>query len=97
MSGANEHRRMEAVVHGNVQGVGFRHHTVTTARQLGDVHGWVRNRADGNVDVVAEGPEGQLRSLLDALRNGPPRAEVTDIDTAWKEPEGGLQGFNVKH
>ena len=62
-----EHRRLEAAVHGWVQGVGFRWHTRDLARRLG-LQGYVRNRPDRTVEVVAEGPEPALRELSGALQ-----------------------------
>ncbi len=47
---------LHAIVSGDVQGVGFRAHTSRIARSLG-ITGWVRNREDGSVEVVAEGAE----------------------------------------
>jgi acylphosphatase len=70
--------RVRAVVHGRVQGVFYRDSCRTEARRLG-VRGWVRNRADGTVEVVAEGPRDRVDQLLTWCRQGPPRADVTGI------------------
>jgi DNA ligase D-like protein (predicted 3'-phosphoesterase) len=67
---------MRAVVHGQVQGVGFREGTLRRARELG-VTGWVRNREDGAVQVHAEGPEPAVDALAAFLREGPRFARVT--------------------
>jgi acylphosphatase len=70
--------RVRAVVHGRVQGVFYRDSCRTEARRLG-VRGWVRNRADGTVEVVAEGPRDRVDQLLTWCRQGPPRADVTGL------------------
>ena len=65
-------------VTGVVQGVGFRWFVRERARRLG-LAGWVRNLADGSVEVAASGEAGQLELLRGELRKGPPGASVTDI------------------
>ena len=66
---------IRAIVHGQVQGVGFRDATVRRARELG-VQGWVRNGEDGSVLVHAEGPSRRSTQLVAFLRAGPPPARV---------------------
>lgn len=77
-----EHGRIEVVVSGRVQGVGFRWFTQREARGLG-VAGWVRNEPDGSVRLVAEGPQEALETLVARLHDGPSGAEVTSVQTAW--------------
>ena len=64
--------RLDASVHGHVQGVGFRVFALREAMDLG-VAGWVTNEADGSVHVIAEGPRHDLETLLARLEAGPPR------------------------
>ncbi len=75
------------VVHGRVQGVGFRYFAVTCAEALG-VTGWVRNTPDGSVEVHAEGDEDQLRDLASDLSRGPRYARVTRVDAQEAPVEG---------
>lgn len=70
--------RVRLVVSGRVQGVGFRWFVREAARQH-RLAGWVRNRADGSVEVEASGEEGSVRELIDVLRRGPPGARVDDV------------------
>ena len=91
-----EEQRLEARATGRVQGVGFRHFTRGEARRLG-LAGWVRNEGDGSVRVVAEGPREALEGLLDALRQGPTSAQVTDVEATWTSATGDLDGFGVRH
>jgi len=71
-----------AVVHlevcGVVQGVGFRWFTVQAARRRG-VRGWVRNRADGCVEIAASGEAGALDHFLNDVKQGPPAARVRSV------------------
>lgn len=79
-------KRLSARIHGRVQGVGYRYYARETANELG-LTGWARNTWDGDVEVVAEGEEGRLARFIGLLREGPQRAEVTDIDVTWEEPK----------
>ena len=80
--------RLHATVYGRVQGVGFRFYTRDTATELGLV-GWVANRFDGSVEVVAEGGRATLERLLEFLQQGPSMAWVErvqyDFEPATRE------------
>jgi acylphosphatase len=91
-----EKQRLEAVVRGYVQGVGFRAFVVRQARALGLV-GWVENREDGAVQVVAEGSRPELLALADRLHDGPSEAEVQDVELSWQPCSGSCAGFEVRH
>ena len=67
------------VVHGRVQGVGFRAFVEDTAESLG-LEGWVRNRRDGTVEAVFAGPEPPVTAALEACRAGPRHGHVDRID-----------------
>lgn len=67
------------VVHGRVQGVGFRWFVARQAARLGVV-GFARNLEDGSVEVVAQGEVPALESLAEALRRGPAMARVSKVD-----------------
>ncbi len=86
---STQQRRVRAVVSGRVQGVGFRYFVLRRATDL-DLSGWVRNRADGSVEILAEGPPEALRELVRVLRVGPPSAYVADVKMGESEAEGGL-------
>ena len=76
-----------AVVRGQVQGVGFRDAVMREAHRLG-VLGWVRNAEDGSVQVHVEGPEPAVEELVAILREGPPGAQVADLETEPVKVEG---------
>jgi len=87
--------RYRVVVSGRVQGVFFRTTCEQVAGGLG-VRGWVRNRDDGAVELVAEGRREPVEQLLDWCRHGPPKANVTGVSVA-REPLGAERGFRVRH
>lgn len=87
--------RVHLYIEGKVQGVWFRASTQAEAQRLG-LSGWVRNRADGRVEAVAEGPREQLQALVDWCHQGPDLARVTEVDATWLEPAGNLRGFEVR-
>jgi len=74
--------QLRAIVHGQVQGVGFRMWAQRRARMLG-IFGYVRNLADGSVEVVGEGSRETLEQLLAILRRGPESAEVRSVQRIW--------------
>ena len=76
------------LIAGRVQGVFYRASAQSIARRLG-LTGWVRNLADGRVEVVACGPEDRLAEFKRWLRQGPPQANVSSVD----ENEVSAQAF----
>ena len=87
--------RLDATVHGRVQGVGFRYHVVLLAMEL-DLTGWVANGADGSLRCVAEGSHAALEALLASLEVGPAGAIVDRVTTAWGPATGGFRSFEVR-
>jgi len=87
--------RLEAMVIGRVQGVGFRWYVRDRAVALG-LTGWVSNRADGSVHVVAQGSEAALSEFAAALRRGPASAVVRAVDTSWSTPQDLAPGFLIR-
>jgi acylphosphatase len=85
--------RVRVFVDGRVQGVGFRWSAAREAERLG-VRGWARNRADGRVEAVYEGPRAAVEEMLAWTRHGPAGARVTDMVIRDEEPKG-ERGFSV--
>ena len=73
-------------IHGRVQGVYYRASMVAEATRLG-LHGWVRNRADGSVEALAQGGAPAVPALVDWAWRGPPQALVERVDVADAEPQ----------
>ena len=88
--------RLQATVHGRVQGVSFRYYTRRRAAELG-LTGHVRNAWDGTVEVVAEGQRPDLDEFLAFLRVGPPAAVVTQVDARWVAPTNTFDRFEVRY
>jgi acylphosphatase len=83
------------LVIGRVQGVGFRYFTRAEALREG-LHGWVRNAADGAVEISAEGDREALDRFERAVRRGPPAARVEQVDVTDIGAGGRDTGFEVR-
>jgi acylphosphatase len=83
--------RRRLIVHGHVQGVGFRWAIARAAESRG-VSGWVTNRADGTVEAVLEGEPDAVEAVVRVSSEGPRGARVERVDVAEEEPER-LSGF----
>ena len=88
-------KRVRVIVHGDVQGVGFRAATAQQARRAG-VAGWVRNLRDGSVEVEAEGIGEAVDELIRWLRRGPSLARVTGVEIDDSLPPTGQEGFSIR-
>ncbi|MCG6907061.1 MAG: acylphosphatase [Desulfobacteraceae bacterium] len=84
-----------AIISGRVQGVFYRMETLRAVEAIGGVTGWVKNRSDGTVEAVFEGPRGRVEAVLAWCRNGPPRARVTAVTVSWHDPSGGHERFVI--
>ncbi|MBX3593927.1 acylphosphatase [Sphingomonas sp.] len=82
------------LIEGRVQRVGYRDWAVRTAHQLGVV-GWVRNLADGRVEMLVDGDEMALDTFVDRCREGPLLANVARID-ATPADRGNVKGFTKR-
>ncbi len=87
--------RVHAFVFGKVQGVWYRKSTQDEAQRLG-LAGWVRNRRDGSVEWVAEGPAAAVRALVAWSHSGPPLARVDGVEATEDTPVGLAAGFVVR-
>jgi acylphosphatase len=87
--------RLDAVVSGRVQGVGFRYFVLESATSRGIV-GWVANAPDGSVRCVAEGRRSILEQFIGDLRRGPFGARVEQVREVWGAAAGGFDRFVVR-
>jgi acylphosphatase len=91
-----EMQRLNAIVDGRVQGVGFRFFVLQQAVALG-LTGWVRNLHDGMVEVLAEGDIADLQDLLVALQEGPQAAFVRDVKFHYVPATGEFRDFHIRY
>lgn len=89
-------RRIRAIVTGRVQGVSFRASTASEGRRLGVV-GWVKNRADGSVELEAEGPDDKVAALVAWCHHGPPAASVDRVAVEELEATGRERDFAITY
>jgi acylphosphatase len=88
-------RTVRVRIAGHVQGVFFRASCADLARELG-IDGWVRNRPDGDIEAVFQGPDETVDRLLEWCRTGPPAARVDTVEVT-EEPAFRGSGFRVSH
>jgi acylphosphatase len=86
--------RTHLIIEGRVQGVFFRDTTRREAVGLG-LMGWVKNRFDGSVEVVAEGPSDAVQKLVQWCHHGPPAARVTAVHRIDEEVNGEFDAFRI--
>jgi acylphosphatase len=90
-----ERARIEAIVRGRVQGVGFRWFVSRVASRL-ELTGWVANEPDGSVKVVAEGPAQALDELIAALERGPSGSSVSEVAVTRTPATGSFSSFSIR-
>jgi acylphosphatase len=86
--------RARLVIEGKVQGVWFRDSARRKANELG-VYGWVKNRYDGAVEVLAEGNGDAVDELIDWCHKGPSRAIVRHVAVMREEWQGEFDSFDI--
>ena len=89
-------RTINATVRGVVQGVGFRYWTSKEAERLGIV-GWVRNKPDGSVEVLAQGNPVAVDAMIRFLESGPRHARVASVETSEVPPEPEMISFEIDY
>jgi acylphosphatase len=88
-------KRIHLMIRGRVQGVFFRASAQREAKKLG-LTGWVKNRNDGAVEIIAEGEEDQVKDFLAWSQKGPSTARVEHLDTRWRSYTGDFASFEIK-
>ncbi len=90
-----EEKRVHVIVRGWVQGVGFRASCARKANALG-LTGWVRNRGDGSVEALFEGPAGAVDEMIAWCHHGPIAAEVSSVEVRDAEPGPRERSFRIR-
>jgi len=88
--------RAHLIIEGRVQGVWFRDSTRNEATRL-NLTGWVKNRFDGNVELVAEGSQEEVKKLIEWCHHGPPGARVTMVHKIKEDYTGKFDSFRISY
>ena len=87
-------KRVHVFYSGHVQGVGFRYTARDIAESLG-LKGWVKNLADGKVEIVAEGDEKDLKEFLDQILKSQLGRYIKDTELSWENTTGEFNSFEI--
>jgi len=82
------------IIHGRVQGVGYRFYTQEMAGNL-SLTGWVRNLPDGDVEAFVEGSRQDIETFIKGLEKGPTMARVESVSVDWPPPQGHATEFSI--
>ena len=86
--------RLQVLFSGRVQGIGFRYTVKQTA--LGyEVTGWVKNLADGRVELLVEGERGELEAFQEAIPEAGLRRFIRETQLEWSNGTGEFRGFEI--
>ena len=96
MRAADGAERVDVLVEGRVQGVGFRDFCVRSAERIGLV-GYAANLRDGRVRVVAEGPRKTLETFVREVQHGPRLARVDRSSVTWHAATAEFRHFRIHH
>ena len=86
--------RVHIFIYGEVQGVFFRRSAKNKAEEMGVV-GWIRNRSDGSVEAVVQGPKDKIDKYILWCKKGPPFAKVEKIEIEWKRNLEDFEDFST--
>jgi len=89
-------KRVYILADGRVQGIFFRATARDIARSLG-VNGWVKNKRDGKVELIAEGEENAVDKMIEWCRQGPPGASVTTVEVEPQPFEREFNDFSIRY
>ncbi len=83
------------LVQGTVQGIGYRYFVLRQAKALG-ITGWVKNLANGDVELEAQGDKKSLEDFIESLKTGHPWASVQQAKINWLEGNKQFDQFVIK-
>ena len=92
----SQKRRVHVYYTGRVQGVGFRVTAEEVAEAL-EVVGWVKNLRDGRVELMAEADEATLEEFLRALRHGPMKNFIGEVQATWGQASNAYSEFSIHY
>ncbi len=88
-------KQAHLIIKGIVQGVSFRYYTRKKATEL-NIVGFVKNKKDGTVEVLAQGREEELKRFIAWCKEGPEMATVKDLDIIWEKPQKEFGQFMIR-
>ncbi len=88
-------KQVRAIVSGEVQGVGYRYKVFHVAARH-NLEGYVRNLPDGNVEVVAEGEEDELKRFLEAINVRDGFVRVAEVKASFSSTTNEFEGFTIR-
>ncbi len=91
-----EDKRLELIAYGKVQGIGFRTYILIKGRELG-VNGYVRNKSNNTIEVVAEGSEKNLMKLKNFVESGYFPARIEKVHAYWSPATREFNNFEIKY
>jgi len=86
--------RLQVLFSGHVQGVGFRYTVKQTALGF-EVTGWVKNLADGRVELLVEGEREELEAFQAAIPEAGLRRFIREAQAEWSNGTGEFRGFEI--
>ena len=89
-------QRIHIMLEGRVQGVGFRMFAAREARRR-SLTGFVRNLSNGDVEIEAEGPPGEVSEFVERVKQGPPGGFVTNVSIDSRPVSGKEASFDIRH
>lgn len=89
-------KQLHLIVSGEVQGVGFRYYAQTVAVEQ-HIKGWVKNRPDGSVEIVAKGKEEHIKTYLKLIEEGSPFSVVNDVEVTEQTISDNFHSFTIKY
>lgn len=89
-------RELRIAVYGRVQGINFRYYAKKYCITEG-INGYVANKEDGSVEIVAQASEEKLKKLLEWVRKSPGFSKVEKIDAEWKVAGKKYEGFEIAY
>ncbi|RYL91547.1 acylphosphatase [Sporolactobacillus sp. THM7-4] len=96
MNDTEKMKSAHLIVQGRVQAVGFRYFAWQSAKSL-RVNGWVRNRMDGSVEIVAEGPEERVNHFIQVIKKGNRFSRVENMDVRQNETLEHFKTFEIRY
>ncbi|SER79489.1 acylphosphatase [Salipaludibacillus aurantiacus] len=82
------------LVFGNTQGVGFRKYTRKVA-YLYNIAGWVQNKPDGSVEIVAQGSSEMMELFIEKVKKGPKKAIVSKVNVLSVNCNKNYKAFKI--